>query len=99
MILAVVMPASVSAGPSPWWEHYERQDKYRCDGDKELLIERNDAQASLYMGGYKMNLFRDKDSPLFTRYISDRLKLTITGDEVELEDELSRRRGQRFEQA
>ena len=46
-----------------------------------------------------MNLFRDKDSPLFKRYISDRLKLTITGDEVELDDELSRRRCQRFEQA
>ncbi|OUT71999.1 MAG: hypothetical protein CBB79_07070 [Synechococcus sp. TMED19] len=99
MSLVVGVPAIVSAGPSPWWEHYERHDKYRCDGDEELLIERNDAQASLYMGGYKMNLFRDKHSPLFKRYISDRLKLTVSGDEVELEDQLSRRRCQRFEQA
>ena len=99
VVLSLLMPHGVHAGPSPWWEHYERQDKYRCEGDEELLIERNEAQASIYMGGYKMNLFRDQRSPLFKRYISDRLKVTIKGDEVELEDLLSMRRCQRYEQA
>ncbi|MEB3176685.1 MAG: hypothetical protein VKJ87_03700, partial [Synechococcus sp.] len=64
---ALLLPQAALAGPSPWWEHYERQDEYQC-GDEKLLMERNDAQASIYMGGYKMNLFRDKSSPLLKRY-------------------------------
>ena len=51
------------------------------------------------MRGYKLNLFRDKQSPLLKRYANSQLSVTIRGDEVEIEDLLSRRLCQRFEQA
>ena len=99
LLLSLLAPVAAWAGPSPWWEHYERSDQYRCGEDDKLLIERNDSQASLYMRGYRMNLFRDQQSPLLKRYSNRQLTLTIRGDEVEIEDLLSRRRCQRFEQA
>ena len=95
---ALLLPQAALAGPSPWWEHYERQDEYQCGEDK-LLMERNDDQASIYMRGYKTNLFRDKGSPLLKRYKNEQFKLTIRGDVIELEDLLSVRQCQRYEQA
>ena len=98
-LLSVMVPTAAVAGPSPWWEHYDRSDRYRCGEEEKVLIERNDSQASLYMRGYRMNLFRDQQTPLLKRYSNSQLSLTIRGDEVEIEDLISRRRCQRFEQA
>ena len=98
-LLSVMVPTAAVAGPSPWWEHYERSDSYRCGEEEKVLIERNDSQASLYMRGYRMNLFRDQQTPLLKRYSNSQFSLTIRGDEVEIEDLISRRLCQRFEQA
>ena len=98
-LLSVMVPTAAVAGPSPWWEHYERSDRYRCGEEEKVLIERNDSQASLYMRGYRMNLFRDQQTPLLKRYSNSQFSLTIRGDEVEIEDLISRRLCQRFEQA
>ena len=98
-LLSVLVPAAAVAGPSPWWEHYDRSDRYRCGEEEKVLIERNDSQASLYMRGYRMNLFRDQQTPLLKRYSNSQFSLTIRGDEVEIEDLISRRLCQRFEQA
>ena len=99
VLLGLLVPTAAVAGPSPWWEHYDRSDRYRCGEEEKVLVERNDSQASLYMRGYRMNLFRDQQSPLLKRYSNSQLSLTIRGDEVEIEDLISRRRCQRFEQA
>ena len=99
LLLSVLVPSTAAAGPSPWWEHYERSDRYRCGGEEKVLIERNDSQASLYMRGYRMNLFRDQQTPLLKRYSNSQFSLTIRGDEVEIEDFMTVRRCQRFEQA
>ena len=99
VLLSVLVPAAAVAGPSPWWEHYDRSDRYRCGEEEKVLIERNDSQASLYMRGYRMNLFRDQQTPLLKRYSNSQFSLTIRGDEVEIEDLISRRLCQRFEQA
>ena len=98
-LLSVLVPTAAVAGPSPWWEHYDRSDRYRCGEEEKVLIERNDSQASLYMRGYRMNLFRDQQTPLLKRYSNSQLSLTIRGDEVEIEDFMTVRRCQRFEQA
>ena len=99
LVLGLLVPAAAVAGPSPWWEHYDRIDRYRCGEEGKVLIERNDSQASLYMRGYRMNLFRDQQSPLLKRYSNSQFSLTIRGDEVEIEDFMTVRRCQRFEQA
>ena len=99
LLLSLLVPSAVLAGPSPWWEHYDRSDRYRCGEEEKVLVERNDSQASLFMRGYRMNLFRDQQSPLLKRYSNNQFSLTIRGDEIEIEDLISRRRCQRFEQA
>ena len=99
LLLSVLVPSTAAAGPSPWWEHYDRSDRYRCGEEEKVLIERNDSQASLFMRGYRMNLFRDQQSPLLKRYSNSQFSVTIRGDEIEIEDLISRRRCQRFEQA
>ncbi len=99
LLFSLLVPSTAAAGPSPWWEHYERSDSYRCGEEEKVLIERNDSQASLYMRGYRMNLFRDQQTPLLKRYSNSQFSLTIRGDEVEIEDLISRRLCQRFEQA
>ncbi|MEN9878395.1 MAG: hypothetical protein RLZZ158_1434 [Cyanobacteriota bacterium] len=86
------------AGPSPWWENYELEEQYRCTDDSGLLLERNASQASLYRNGYKTNLFRDQRNSLVTRYSNERLTLTVNGDEITIEDLLTRTRCHRFQQ-
>ena len=98
-LLSLLVPAAAVAGPSPWWEHYDRSDRYRCGEEEKVLIERNDSQASLYMRGYRMNLFRDQQSAMVKRDSNSQFSLTIRGDEVEIEDFMTVRRCQRFEQA
>ena len=99
LLVSLLAPTREMDLPKLRWEHYDRSDQYRCGEDGKVLLERNDSQASLYMRGYKMNLFRDQQSPLLKRYSNSQLSVTIRGDEVEIEDLLSRRLCQRFEQA
>ncbi|MFZ4566173.1 MAG: hypothetical protein ACOYMY_06890 [Prochlorococcaceae cyanobacterium] len=100
MLLAILLPwlqpLPLLAGPSPWWEHYERDDTYRCADDSRVLLERNDHQATLYRNGYRINLFRDTSITSVRRFSNDNLKLTLDGDEITLEDLITRTRCQRF---
>ena len=99
LLLSLLAPTAASAGPSPWWEHYERSDNYRCGEAVKVVIDRNASQASLYMRVYRLPLFRDQQSPLLKRYANSQFSVTFRGDEIELEDLTSRRLCQRFEQA
>ena len=49
-LLSVLVPTAAVAGPSPWWEHYDRSDRYRCGEEEKVLVERNDSQASSTCG-------------------------------------------------
>lgn len=89
---------SAQSGPSPWWENYELKQTYRCADSSELLLERNDSQASMYHRGYKTNLFRDQKAFALTRYTNERLSLVLSGDELTIEDLLSKTRCHRLEQ-
>jgi len=95
-LLSLLQPQPLLAGPSPWWEQYERDDTYRCGDDSRVLIERNDHQATLYRNGYRINLFRDTAITSVRRFSNDNLKLTLDGDEITLEDLITRTRCQRF---
>jgi hypothetical protein len=70
---------------SPWWENYEVRETFLCNDTNQVVVERNDAQASLLAGRSRTTLFRE-DSPLpGLRYGTDRLRLILRGDELTLE--------------
>jgi len=93
-----LFPITLQAGISPWWEHYEIKQIFRCGDSSELLLEHNDHQASLYHQGYKSNLFRDQKAFALKRYANERLSVVLNGDELIIEDLLSKTRCQRTEQ-
>jgi hypothetical protein len=70
---------------SPWWEQYEQRDTYRCPDQRMLVVERNDAQASLLSGRSRSTLFREPGEGNALRYQSGRLRLILRGDELTLE--------------
>jgi hypothetical protein len=101
LVLAVGLLSATSValgGPSPWWEHYESKQTFRCGDSSELLLERNDSQASVYHRGYKTNLFRDLKAFALHRYANERLSVVLNGDELIIEDLLSKTRCHRTEQ-
>ena len=84
--LALVLPAhSWLAMDSPWWENYDRKDRFRCDLQQVLVLERNDSQASILMGGQRSTLFRDRQGDNGLRYSGEGLILRLKGDELQLE--------------
>jgi hypothetical protein len=70
---------------SPWWENYDRKDRFRCDQQQVLVLERNDSQASILMGGQRSTLFRDRQVDNGVRYSGEGLMLRLKGDELQLE--------------
>jgi hypothetical protein len=70
---------------SPWWENYERKDRFRCEQQQVLVLERNDAQASISMGGQRFTLFRDRRVDNAVNYSREGLILRLNGDELQLE--------------
>lgn len=94
----LLFPLTLQAGISPWWEDYESKQIYRCGDSSESLLEHNDHQASLYHRGYKSNLFRDQKAYALKRYTNERLSVVLNGDELIIEDLLSKTRCQRTEQ-
>jgi hypothetical protein len=84
--LAVTMSAPFAVAiDSPWWENYDRKDRFRCDQQQALVLERNESQASILMGGYRSTLFRDRQADNGVRYSGDGLMLRLNGDELQLE--------------
>jgi hypothetical protein len=80
-----VSPPFRVAIDSPWWENYERRDRFRCDQQQVLVLERNESQASILMGGHRSTLFRDRQADNSVRYSGEGLMLRLNGDELQLE--------------
>jgi hypothetical protein len=53
--------------------------------EQVLVLERNESQASILMGGYRSTLFRDRQADNGVRYSGDGLMLRLNGDELQLE--------------
>ena len=58
MLFVLLAPLTLAMG-SPWWEQYEVRDTYLCPERGRLVVERNDAQASLLSGRFRTTLFRE----------------------------------------
>ncbi|MBM5826759.1 MAG: hypothetical protein FJ050_01670 [Cyanobacteria bacterium M_surface_7_m2_040] len=89
------MPTAVAAlllaMGSPWWEDYAIKETYLCSERGQVVVERNDAQASLITGRYRTTLFRqqpgsaDAEPILGIVYRNDLLTLILRGDQMILE--------------
>ncbi|MBM5803413.1 MAG: hypothetical protein FJ078_04730 [Cyanobacteria bacterium K_DeepCast_35m_m2_155] len=91
MLAALAASALVVAMGSPWWEDYAIKETYLCSGQGQVVLERNDAQASLNTGRYRTTLFRQQDanpsqdSIMGIVYRNDLLTLILRGDQLILE--------------
>lgn len=84
VLLSLLVPLTLTMG-SPWWEQYEQRDTYLCSDRGRLVVERNDAQASLLSGRFRTTLFRESSELPGLRYTNDMLRLVILGDVLSLE--------------
>jgi hypothetical protein len=85
LVFIILSPGLGMAIESPWWENYDRKDRYRCEQQQMLVIERNDSQASILMGGQRSTLFRDRRVDNTVSYSAEGLVLRLNGDELQLE--------------
>lgn len=86
MLLSLLAPLALAMG-SPWWEQYEVRDTYLCSDRGRLVVERNDAQASVLSGRFRTTLFRENSELPGLRYANDILRLVIRGDVLSVEQE------------
>jgi len=76
---------------SPWWEDYGIKETYLCGARGAVVVERNDAQASLITGRYRTTLFREQQPPpgqdpiMGIVYRNEQLTLILRGDQLILE--------------
>ncbi|WP_254939113.1 hypothetical protein [Cyanobium sp. Morenito 9A2] len=71
---------------SPWWEDYAVKTRYLCRDQGVLVVERNDAQASIISGRFRTTLFRESSELPGVRYkTSDGMRLILNGDELTIE--------------
>ena len=77
--------AAARAMDSPWWENYDQKDRYLCAGQGGLVVERNEAQASLISGRGRMILFREASEAPGLRYRNEDFRIILRGDELTLE--------------
>jgi len=94
---STLMAALAATGPSllvmgsPWWEDYAIKETFLCADQGAVVLERNDAQASLITGRYRTTLFRDQrpesgPAPIMgVVYRNDLLTLILRGDQLILE--------------
>lgn len=88
--LTLAIAAAPLASPaeplqSPWWEDYAIRDRYLCRPEGMVVLERNDAQASLIQGRYRSTFFRERSDEPGVRYSGDGMRLILQGDELTLE--------------
>ena len=76
---------SVLAVSSPWWEDYDIRDRFFCGDQGSVVVERNDAQASLISGRSRFTLFRVASSQPGLRFATDGMELILWGDNLTLE--------------
>jgi hypothetical protein len=86
VLLSLLAPLALAMG-SPWWEQYEVRDTYLCSDRGRLVVERNDAQASVLSGRFRTTLFRENSELPGLRYANDILRLVIRGDVLSVEQE------------
>jgi hypothetical protein len=98
VLIALLAPLTLAMG-SPWWEQYEIRDTFLCPDRGRLVVERNDAQASLLSGRFRTTLFRENSEQPGLRYANDMLRLVIRGDVLNLEQESGKLECLRTEQA
>ena len=70
---------------SPWWEDYDTRDRFLCCDQGSVVVERNDAQASLISGRSRFTLFRVASSQPGLRFATDGMQLILWGDNLTLE--------------
>jgi hypothetical protein len=70
---------------SPWWEGYDIRERFLCGTQGVLVVERNDAQASLISGNSRFTLFRETSSQPGLIFHSEAMTLTLWGDSLTLE--------------
>ena len=81
----------VLAMGSPWWEDYAIKETFLCSDQAAVVVERNDAQASLITGRYRTTLFRaqqglPREEPIVgIVYRNDQMTLILRGDQLILE--------------
>lgn len=85
--LSATAAVRASAEPlqSPWWEDYASRDRYLCRPSGSVVLERNDAQASLIQGPYRSTFFREASELPGLRYSGNDMRLILLGDELTLE--------------
>jgi hypothetical protein len=85
-MVSMLAPRAAAAGmTSPWWEDYAVKTRYICPDRNLLVVERNDAQASLITGRFRTTLFRETSDLPGLRYTVDNMRLILRGDELTLE--------------
>ncbi|MEN9860592.1 MAG: hypothetical protein ACO3FK_05410 [Vulcanococcus sp.] len=82
-MIALLLP--LLALSSPWWEDYDTRERFLCGDQGVLVVERNDAQASLISGRNRFTLFRVASSQPGLRYGSEAMELILWGDSLTLE--------------
>lgn len=77
---------------SPWWEDYGKSETFLCPNQQTLVLERNDAQASILSGRFRTTIFRESSELPGIRFGDDQLRLILKGDLLTMEQQ-----GNRFE--
>jgi len=84
-MVSMLAPQAAAGMTSPWWEDYAVKTRYICPDRNLLVVERNDAQASLITGRFRTTLFRETSDLPGLRYTVDNMRLILRGDELTLE--------------
>lgn len=82
LLIAGLLPLAQS---SPWWENYDSKTRFLCPDRSAMVLERNEAQASLFTGRYRTTLFRENGEGPAIRYTNDALRVILRGDELTVE--------------
>lgn len=84
--LASLLVSPGLAMTSPWWEDYAIKTRYLCRDKGDLVVERNEAQASIISGRSRTTLFRESSDLAGLRYkTSEGMRLILIGDELTIE--------------
>jgi hypothetical protein len=70
---------------SPWWEDYDKKERYLCSEKGSVVVERNASQAALINGGAITTFFREASEGPALVYRNDDFRLIVRGDELILE--------------
>jgi hypothetical protein len=85
LLAVAIVPLLAQAMHSPWWEDYAIKDRYLCRDKGMVVLERNDAQASLIHGPNRSTFFRERSELPGLHYTADDTRLILRGDELTIE--------------